>query len=101
MGCSEPVFDDFGSSGNWGGTTDKVFATWNDVDVVLRKTLEFFSGFRIGGGKNSDFVTVLFEGMLLGVDRAHDATSIVKIAIRKDGDFHVYILPRGMLQWYY
>lgn len=88
MGCSEPVFDDFGSSGNWGGAADKVFATGNDIDVVFRKTLEFFGGFRIGSGKNGDFVTVLFEGVFLSVDGAHNAASIVEIAIRKDGDFH-------------
>ena len=88
MGCSEPVFDDFGSSGNWGGATDEVFATGDDIYVVSRKVPKLFGGFRIGGGKNSDFVTVLFEGVLLGVDRAHDAASIVKITIGKDGDFH-------------
>ena len=99
MGCSEPVFDDFGSSGNWGGAANEVLATGDDIDVVFRKVAKIFGGFRIGGGKNSDFVTVLFEGMLLGVDRAHDAASIVEIAIGKDGDFHVYILPRGVLQW--
>lgn len=81
MGCSEPVFDDFGSSGNWGGATDKVFATGNDIDVVFRKTLEFFGGFRISGGKNSDFVAVLFEGVLLSVDRAHDATGEIEVTI--------------------
>ena len=88
MSCSEPIFDDFWSSGNRSGATNEILATGNDIDVVFHKTLEFFGGFRISGGKNSDFVAVLFEGMLLGADRAHDAASIVKIAIRKDGDFH-------------
>ena len=99
MDSNKPVFDDFGSSGNWGGATNEILATGNDIDVVFRKVSKFFGGFRIGGGENSNFVAVLFEGVLLGVDRAHDAASIVKITIGKDGDFHVYILPRGVLQW--
>ena len=88
MSCSEPIFDDFGPSRNWGGAADKVFAAGDNIDVVFRKAPKFFGSFRIGGGKNSNFVAVLFEGVLLGADRAHDAASIVKIAIRKDGDFH-------------
>ncbi len=86
------MFDDFGATRNRGETAKKEFTTRDEKDVLTGKFGELGFGTRKTGTKNVNCVSSGFEGGFLGVNGTHNSASEVEITVRKEGDFHRFII---------
>ncbi len=88
----EPAFDDLRTARNRGETAKKEFATGDEEDVLLGEFSEF--GFRTGeaGAENVNGVAESLEGGFLGVHGTHNSAGEVEVTIRKESDFHTFII---------